>query len=198
MLVIALTGGIGCGKSAVSSYLKSLNVPIIDADQLAHQLVEPGSPILREIQAVFGNEIVDTNGVLDRSALREVVFNDPQRRKQLEGILHPPIRKAMEEWVSKQIAPYVVLAIPLLFETRQTSIADRVLVVDCNEFIQIERVLKRDQISMEQINQILSSQVDRQTRLLGADDVIENNGSLEELYKDTEKLHRKYLNLAGS
>lgn len=193
MLVIALTGGIGCGKSAVSAHLESLNVPIIDADHLAHQLVKPGAPALLEIQAAFGDELVDADGALDRAALRRIVFNDPSQRKRLEGILHPCIRKAMEEWIAQQRAPYVVLVIPLLFETGQADLADRVLVVDCEESLQIERVLQRDRLPREQIEQILASQVDRQTRLGGADDVIENNGSLEDLIKATEKLHCNYL-----
>ncbi|PUB84430.1 MAG: dephospho-CoA kinase [gamma proteobacterium symbiont of Ctena orbiculata] len=198
MLVIALTGGIGSGKSAVSSHLESLGVPVIDADQLAHQLVKPGSPALLEIQATFGEELVDGNGVLDRAALRKTVFDDPQQRRRLEGILHPRIREAMEEWLARQSAPYAVLVIPLLFETGQTSLSDRVLVVDCDESLQIERVLQRDEISREQIRQIMTSQVDRKTRLQGADDVIENNGSLKALIEATERLHRNYLKMANS
>ncbi|MEW8525773.1 MAG: dephospho-CoA kinase [Candidatus Thiodiazotropha endolucinida] len=197
MLVIALTGGIGSGKSAVSSHLESLGVPVIDADRLAHQLVKPGSPALLEIQATFGEELVDGNGVLDRAALRKTVFDDTQQRRRLEGILHPRIRKAMEEWLARQSAPYAVLVIPLLFEAGQVSLADRVLVVDCDESLQIERVLARDEISREQIRQIMASQVDRQSRLQGADDVIENNGSMEALIEATERLHNKYLKLAG-
>jgi dephospho-CoA kinase len=197
VLVIALTGGIGSGKSAVASHLESLNVPVIDADLLAHRLVKPGSPALLEIQTTFGDDLVDARGELDRAALRKIVFDDPQQRKRLEGILHPRIREAMEAWIARQNAPYVALVIPLLFETKQTDLADRVLVVDCEESIQIERVLQRDQLSREQIQQIMASQVDRQTRLRGADDVIENNGSLEELIEATEKLHQDYLKMAG-
>ncbi|MEW8126220.1 MAG: dephospho-CoA kinase [Candidatus Thiodiazotropha endolucinida] len=198
MLVIALTGGIGSGKSAVASHLESLGVPVIDADQLAHQLVKPGSPALLEIQAAFGDDLVDANGALDRSALRKIVFDNPQQRKRLEGILHPRIREAMKSWLANQSAPYAVLVIPLLFETGQMSLADRVLVVDCDESLQIDRVRARDEISREQIRQIIASQVDRQTRLLGADDVIENNGSLEALIEATEGLHRNYLKMANS
>jgi dephospho-CoA kinase len=197
MLVIALTGGIGSGKSAVASHLESLNVPVIDADLLAHQLVKPGSPALLEIQATFGDELVDANGALNRPALRKIVFDNPQQRKRLEGILHPRIRGAMEAWIAQQTAPYVVLVIPLLFETDQMSLADRVLVVDCDESTQIERVLERDQLAREQIQQIIASQVDRQTRLQGADDVIENNGSLEDLIEATERLHNDYLKMAS-
>jgi dephospho-CoA kinase len=198
VLVIALTGGIGSGKSAVASHLETLNVPVIDADLLAHQLVKPGSPALLEIQTTFGDDLVDANGTLNRSALRKIVFDDPGQRKRLEGILHPRIREAMQSWIAQQNAPYVLLVIPLLFETRQTDLAGRVLVVDCDESLQIERVLQRDQLSREQIRQIMASQVDRQTRLRGADDVIENNGSLEALIQTTERLHNDYLKMASN
>ncbi|MCU7892028.1 MAG: dephospho-CoA kinase [Candidatus Thiodiazotropha sp. (ex Ustalcina ferruginea)] len=196
MLVIALTGGIGSGKSAVSRHFESLGVPVLDADLLAHQLVKPGLPALLEIQAIFGDHMVDAQGRLNRASLRDIVFGDLQQRHRLEGILHPRIRQAMEEWLEHQSTPYVVLGIPLLFETGQTTLADRVLVVDCDESLQIERVAKRDQLSTAQIAQIMASQVDRQTRLNGADDVIENNGSLETLIDATERLHQYYLKLA--
>ncbi|MES9925592.1 MAG: dephospho-CoA kinase [Candidatus Thiodiazotropha endolucinida] len=197
MMVIALTGGIGSGKSAVSSHLESLNVPVIDADQLAHQLVKPGSPALLEIETAFGDNLVDSNGILDRAALRNIVFNDSSQRKRLEGILHPRIREAMEAWIARQSAPYVVLVIPLLFETDQESLADRTLVVDCDESIQIERVLKRDQLTRKQIQQIMANQIDRQTRLQRADDVIKNSSSLDDLIKATEELHSKYKDIAS-
>ncbi|MCU7815955.1 MAG: dephospho-CoA kinase [Candidatus Thiodiazotropha sp. (ex Lucinoma kastoroae)] len=197
MLVIALTGGIGSGKSAVSRHFESLGVPVLDADLLAHQLVKPGFPALLEIQAVFGDQMVDAQGRLNRAALRAIVFGDPQQRHRLEAILHPRIRQTMEAWLEHQSAPYVVLVIPLLFETGQTTLADRVLVVDCDESLQIERVAKRDRLSTAQIAQIIASQVDRQTRLRGADDVIENNGTLDTLIEATERLHQTYLKLAG-
>jgi dephospho-CoA kinase len=196
VLAVALTGGIGSGKSAVSGHFESLGVPVIDADVLAHQLVKPGSPALQEIQTLFGDEMVDPQGNLNRAALREVVFNDPAQRKRLEGILHPRIRQAMESWLKQQNAPYAVLVIPLLFETGQQSIANRILVVDCDESHQYERVTNRDQLDKTQIDQILASQTDRHTRLQGADDVIENNGSLEALLEATERMHHNYLKLA--
>ncbi len=197
MLTVALTGGIGSGKSAVSRHLESLGVPVIDADRLAHQLVEPNAPALKEIQDVFGPQLVDSEGQLDRAALRQIVFDAPAQRRRLESILHPRIRQAMKEWLSRQSTPYAVLVIPLLFETGQADLADRVLVVDCSESRQIERVSRRDGLPAEQISQILSAQVDRQTRLDGADDVIENNGSLEQLLTATEAMHRRYLALAA-
>lgn len=196
MLTIALTGGIGSGKSAVSRHLESLGVPVIDADTLAHRMVEPGSPVLQEIQATFGTHLVDAEGRLDRAALRRIVFDRPEQRKRLEAILHPRIRAAMQDWSSAQTAPYAVLVIPLLFETGMDDLADRVLVVDCDESLQIERVAGRDGHDEAEIRRIIAAQVDRQTRLRAADDVIENNGSLEELIERTERMHRQYLTLA--
>ena len=195
---MALTGGIGCGKSAVSSHFESLGVPVIDADLLAHQMVRPGAPALLEIQRTFGDDLVDADGALNRGALREIVFNDPSQRKRLEAILHPPILQAMESWLQQQTYPYAILVIPLLFETGQVFIADRVLVVDCEESLQYERVAKRDNLDRGQIERILASQVDRQTRLDGADDVIENNRGLTELIEATEQMHRSYLALSDS
>ena len=197
MLTIALTGGIGSGKSAVSRHLESLGVPVIDADTLAHRLVEPGAPALQEIEAAFGTQLVDSEGRLDRAALRKIVFDHPVQRKRLEAILHPRIRTAMQQWLAAQTAPYAVLVIPLLFETGQNDLADRVLVVDCEETLQIARVAGRDGHDEAQIRQILATQVDRERRLAGADDVIENNGSLEALLTATEAMHQRYLELAS-
>ena len=197
MLVVALTGGIGSGKSAVSHHLETLGVPVIDADRLAHRMVEPGSPALGEIQEAFGKHLVDAEGRLDRAALREMVFDNAIQRQRLEAILHPRIRQAMNDWLGQQTAPYAVLVIPLLFETGQLDLADRVLVIDCEESLQIARVSARDTLGEEQIRQILAAQVDRETRLNGADDVIDNNGSLTQLVEATEQMHRHYLMLAS-
>ncbi|MCG7995325.1 MAG: dephospho-CoA kinase [Candidatus Thiodiazotropha taylori] len=198
MLTVALTGGIGSGKSAVSNHFETLGVPVIDADRLAHQMVQPGSPALSRIQETFGDHLIDPQGKLNRGALREIVFNDPSQRKRLESILHPPIREAMEDWVEQQTAAYVILVIPLLFETGQEDIAERILVVDCDESLQYQRVSERDNLDESQITQILASQVDRQTRLKGADDIIENNGDLAALTEATERLHQTYLTLSNS
>lgn len=198
MLVVALTGGIGSGKSAVSRHLESLGAPVIDADLLARRMVEPGAPALKEIQATFGDHLVDEEGRLDRAALRDIVFEHPEERARLEAILHPRIRQTMEDWLAQQKTPYAVLVIPLLFETGQKTLADRILVVDCEPELQIERVQARDDLTRAQIEQILTAQVDRKTRLQGADDIIENNGTLAELIAATEATHRRYLELAAS
>ncbi|MCU7829055.1 MAG: dephospho-CoA kinase [Candidatus Thiodiazotropha sp. (ex Myrtea sp. 'scaly one' KF741663)] len=193
MLVVALTGGIGSGKSAVSHHLESLGVPVIDADRLAHKMVEPNSPALEEIQSAFGHHLIDTQGRLDRATLREIVFDNPSERKRLEAILHPRIKKAMEDWLKVQSAPYAILVIPLLFETSQMTLADRVLLVDSDESLQIKRVSERDGLSREQITQILDAQVDRRTRLSGADDIIDNNGNLDDLIQATNRQHEFYM-----
>jgi dephospho-CoA kinase len=198
MLVVALTGGIGCGKSTVSRHLESFGIPVIDADVLAHRLVEPGTPALHEILETFGHHLSDEKGSLDRDALRNFIFNNPQQRKRLEAILHPRIREGMQAWISEQSAPYVVLVIPLLFETGQTDLADRVLVVDCDESKQMQRVAIRDDQSKTQIQQIIDAQVSRNTRLQGADDVLENNGDMETLLNSTRRIHQHYLKLASS
>jgi dephospho-CoA kinase len=197
MLVVALTGGIGSGKSVVSRHLESLGVPLIDADILARRLVEPGSPALEAILETFGRHLADAQGRLDRSALRDIVFNDAEKRRRLESILHPRIREAMEAWVAEQTAPYVVLVIPLLFETGQSYLADRILVIDCDESIQIQRAALRDNIPIERARQIMITQADRQTRLAGADDVIENNGDLKSLLEATEAMHQRFLKLTA-
>jgi dephospho-CoA kinase len=198
MLAVALTGGIGSGKSAVSRHLETLGVPVIDADLLARQMVEPGSSALQEIQTAFGDEVLDQTGGLNRQALRDIIFEHPDQRSRLEAILHPRIRQAMLEWLAQQKAPYAVLVVPLLFETGQNHLADRVLVVDCEPRQQIHRVRERDGLSLARIEQILEAQMDRQTRLQGADDIIENNGTLEELIAATEAVHQRYLELAAT
>jgi dephospho-CoA kinase len=197
MLVVALTGGIGSGKSAVSRHLQSLGAPVIDADILARRLVKPGTPALEAILETFGRHLVDAEGRLDRSALRDIVFNDEEKRRRLESIIHPRILDAMKAWITEQTAPYVVLVIPLLFETGQSYLAERILVIDCDESLQIQRTVLRDNISIERARQIIATQADRQTRLAGADDVIENNGDLKNLLQATEAIHKRYLKLAA-
>lgn len=196
MLIIGLTGGIGCGKSAVSEMFSDLGVPVLDADQVARDVVEPKSSALEEIRKRFGNQIIDHQGQLDRTQLREVVFSDPQAKADLEQILHPKIRQRMRQWVEQQTAPYVILVIPLLFETGQHKQMNRVLVVDAPESLQIERVCTRDNSSVESAQAIINSQISRQQRLKLADDVIENTGTLDHLRKQVTALHKKYLELS--
>lgn len=198
MLTIGLTGGIGSGKSTVSAEFERLGIPVIDADQLSRQLVEPEQPALQQIVRQFGEGILTANGELDRRALRDIIFRDKAARHQLESILHPAIREAMHQQLAELEAPYALLVIPLLLETgRQHYDIDRILVVDVPETLQLERVKRRDAVNDDEAAAILASQVDRQTRLAAADDIIHNDGDLTQLQQQIQQLHRRYLQLAG-
>jgi dephospho-CoA kinase len=196
MLVVGLTGGIGSGKSAVSRLFEDYGVPVIDADHVAREVVEPGSPALDEIVRQFGDDVLLHDGRLDRANLRHKIFNDQQARKKLETILHPRIRQRMRDRLQSIGAPYAIFVVPLLIETGQHQDVDRVLVVDCPEALQMERVKKRDSASASQITAIMASQVSREQRLAEADDIIENRGSLEELNASVSSLHQQYLELS--
>ena len=196
MLVVGLTGGIGSGKSAVAELFRALGVPVIDADEAARAVVAPGTPGLERIRARFGDRVISRDGRLDRRRLRDIVFRDPAARRELEGILHPLIRRHMRDRLAALDTPYAILAIPLLLETGQTGDVDRVLVVDCPEQLQIERVRSRDGIDAAQAHAILDAQAGREQRLQAADDIIDNSGPRERLAPQVEALHRKYLALS--
>jgi dephospho-CoA kinase len=197
MLVIGLTGGIGSGKSAVSRCFEHLGVPVIDADQVAREVVRPGEPALADIAATFGADLIRTDGSLDRGLLRERVFADPAARRRLEGILHPRIRARMREQLAvlPGDAPYAVFVIPLLFETGQRELVDRVLVVEAAEAVRIARVTQRDGVSEGQVRRILAAQCSADERATGADDLIRNEGSESALAAKISALHEKYLAL---
>ena len=171
----------------------SLGAEVIDTDLLSRELVVHGKPALDEIVNAFGSDILTTSGELDRKRLRERIFADPEARKRLEQILHPRIREAMLERASRSQAPYVVFVIPLLIETDQQALVDRVLVIDLPEDLQRQRVAARDALNDRQIDQILAAQVSREQRLVAADDVVLNDGGLADLHEQIEHLHRKYL-----
>ena len=196
MLVIGLTGGIGSGKTAVSDRFARCNVPIIDTDVLARELVEPGQPALTEITAAFGTDCVDEVGGLNRARLRERIFADVEGRKRLEAILHPRIRALARQRIAALTDAYCLLVIPLLVETGMTDLIDRVLVVDAPEAEQLRRVMVRDQIDEEQARRILAAQASREQRLALADEVIENSGDLVDLDRQVAALHQHYLTLA--
>ncbi len=198
MLKVGLTGGIGSGKSTVAERLAGLGAGVVDTDLIARELTEPGTPTLTLIAAAFGAEILLPDGTLDRSALRERVFRGREARDRLESILHPPIRDLMLERAAGLSAPYAVLVVPLLFETGQEALMDRVLVVDCPEQTQIERVKRRSQLPSPEIARILASQISRAQRLARADDVIDNSGEPAALEPQVERLHRSYLALAAA
>lgn len=189
---IGLTGGVACGKTRVSEYFAALGVPVLDADVVARQLAAPGLPAWKAIHERFGNEILLADGHLDRPELRRIIFADPASRQGLEAILHPRIRNEMENAAAALDAPYCILCIPLLVETRQWDWVDRVLVVDCEPVLQRERLARRDGLDNEQINSMLEAQCSPRERLRYADDVICNNCGLSELHRQTLALHRFY------
>jgi dephospho-CoA kinase len=196
-LRIGLTGGIASGKSTVSQRFVELGVPVIDADVAARAVVLPGTPGLEQILQRFGEGILTANGELDRRALRELIFNDPASRRDLDAILHPLIRAHMESQAAAALGPYLVMAIPLLVEGGSSrERIDRVLVVDVDEDKQLERVQARDGISMQQSRAILGSQASRAARLAAADDVLLNAGTVAELRQAVDRLHQEYLKLA--
>ncbi len=197
MLRVGLTGGIASGKSTVSAlFVERYGVPVVDADLVARQVVEPHSVTLKLIVQQFGKSILNSKGELDRQRLRELVFADDDRREQLEAILHPVIRKEMLQQATQLSVPYCLFAIPLLIETGQQDLVDIILVVDAPEDLQIERLMKRDHTSEQQARSILEAQLDRSARLAAADDVITNTGSIEDLTEQVDRLHKKYLNLS--
>ncbi len=194
MLKIGLTGGIGCGKSTVSKLFNSLyNIPIIDADIIARQLVEPGQKALSLIQQTFGNSIISKKGSLERKKLKEIIFSEVDKKQQLEEILHPLIYQQMQSEFDKQTSVYCIFCIPLLMETRMTAFVDRILVIDCPVEIQVERVRERDQLSTKRILSIIASQVSREYRLSHSDDIIDNDNSNNPLAEQVKKLHNQYI-----
>jgi dephospho-CoA kinase len=195
-LRIGLTGGIASGKSLVADLFAARGVPVIDTDAIAREIVEPGQPALAEIAREFGADVIGADGRLDRRRLRELVFRDDARRRALEGILHPRIRRIAGERSRAAGGPYHLVVVPLLAESPMRSEMDRILVVDCSEKTQLERLLRRDAESETQARRMIAAQASRDERLAIADDVIDNDGSLEETERQVEHLHRKYLALA--
>jgi dephospho-CoA kinase len=198
MLRIGLTGGIGCGKSTVCEIFHELEVPIIDTDSIARELVAPGTAALQKIAQLFGTQVLLEDGSLDRQQMRELVFANANKREQLEDILHPLIRQEMARQITLLNSPYVILAIPLLLEKGWQQQLDRVLVVDCSEVQQRQRAGERDGSAAQTIERIIASQIPRAARVAAADDLIDNSGSRESLQEQIEKLHRHYLALSAN
>jgi len=198
MLRIGLTGGIGSGKSSVAALLTTRGVPVIDTDEIAHRLTEPGRPEFDEIVRVFGQNILDPSHKIDRNKLRERVFGNSDERRQLEAILHPRIREVVREKLQELHAPYCVIVVPLLFESGFLDLVDRVLVADVSESAQVQRTAARSGLTEAEIRKIMATQVNRAQRLQRADDVIDNNGDRRHLQKEVERLHQWYLSLAAT
>jgi dephospho-CoA kinase len=193
-LVIGLTGGIASGKTTVANLFKQqFKIDIVDADIVAREVVEPGTPGLNAIIEHFGNDIVLDNQLLDRAKLRERIFSDPEEKEWLNQLLHPIIREKMLEDLQQVTSDYVLLVVPLLIENNLESLCDRVLVVDVDPNTQISRTMKRDNVSEEQARAILASQASRQQRLDIADDVVKNNPDDHDLLLQITDLHEKYL-----
>lgn len=197
MLVVGLTGGIGSGKSTVATLFAERHVPIIDTDIIAREVTQPGQAAFTSIVKHFGSAILLQDGKLNRQLLRETVFKEAKQRIWLENLLHPIIRKKMEQQIHETQAAYCLVIIPLLFEVEFYSIINRILVVDAPEDLQIARAVARDNASQAEIEAILKTQASRKDRLSRAHDVIINDGKLEDLAPQVERLHELYLKLSA-
>jgi len=193
---VGLTGGIASGKSTAAKFFGALGVPIIDTDQLARDVVEPGQPPLERLVERFGPGILTEDGHLDRPALRNIVFSDPMARADLEALTHPAIGAAVEAKSTELGGIYQILVLPLLVEKNLGSQLNRVLVVDCDEELQIRRLQNRDGSTLEQARAILNAQASRNSRLKAAHDVIKNEGDMSAVRDQVEQLHARYLELA--
>ena len=191
-----MTGGIGSGKTTVANGFKTLGVPVIDADQLARELVEPGQAALDEIIAVFGKDCISRDGQLNRAYIRQEIYSDAGLKYRLEAILHPKIRQRIRTLLADIHEPYCIVVIPLLLETQQTDLVDRILVVDTPEKEQLARVAARDSLSHNTIMAIMQTQADRGTRLQAADDIIVNNSDLASLTERILELHTQYMDIS--
>ena len=194
-MIVGLTGGIGSGKTAVSDLFQDLGITIVDADLASRVVVEKGREELNKIAEHFGEDILTSDGELDRAKLREVIFNSEEEKLWLESLLHPAIASQIQKELDSSRSPYTILVSPLLLETNQKNYCSTVLVVDVPVETQIERTSKRDNVSEEQIKSIIASQINRDSRLEQADEVILNDGSIESLESKVQELHKKFLSL---
>ncbi|WP_429096776.1 dephospho-CoA kinase [Aeromonas media] len=198
MYVVAITGGIGSGKTTIANQFAALGIEVVDADLIAREVVAPGTPALAAIVNHFGAEMLTEQGLLDRRALRERIFSDPAAKSWLNALLHPIIRSEMLRQCAAVSSPYCLLVVPLLVENRLTELADRVLLIDVDEATQIERTCRRDGVSREQAQAILASQASRSERLAMADDVLDNqSGTTETIRARILALHETYLAFAS-
>ena len=191
---IGLTGGIASGKTTVSDCFKKLGTQVIDADIISHEVTEPSGSAFEEILSEFGSEILDENGLINRKKMRAIIFNDPSQKKILEKIIHPKVRDEMFQRINKSDDHYLIVSVPLLVETGMHQIMDRNLLVDCSEDTQIERLMHRDKITLNEAKAILKNQASRSDRKKIADDLIvnENNVTLIELEDKVLELHKYY------
>lgn len=196
-LRVGLTGGIASGKSLVANMFAKLGAEIVDADQIAREVVSPGEPALSAIRDAFGAQVLNSRGELDRASLRKLVFADADKRRTLDALLHPLIRARLLARLGEVRRPYAIIAVPLLVETDFVALVDRVAVVDCPEPMQLERLMRRDAIPRTEAVAMIAAQADRATRLRAAHDVIDNSGDVEATRRQVALLHDRYLELAN-
>ncbi|OQK15743.1 dephospho-CoA kinase [Methyloprofundus sedimenti] len=196
MYKVGLTGGIGCGKSTVSDLFKQHAIPVIDADKIAHELVTPGQKALEQIKTDFGTHCINPDGSMNRSKLRDCIFQDAKKKRLLENIIHPLVYAEIDQQVSKLTTPYVIISVPLLIETGMQSLVDHILVIDCPMEMQVNRVKLRDKLSDSLITSIINSQVSRTERLAHADSIIYNTQDLSYLSQQVKTLHNQFLKQA--
>jgi len=194
-MIIGLTGGIGCGKSAAANFFQNEGITVIDADDLAREAIERNTPGFESIVNYFGSKIVDSDGLINRAHLRKEVFDDEEKKKVLESIIHPLVRDLMGKKITASNSPYSIIMVPLIFETNSMSNYNRILVIDCDPRLQLERAILRDNNSKEQIQKIIDSQCTREERISIANDIIPNNDSIKNLKTRTIAMHKFYLGL---
>ena len=194
-MIVGLTGGIGSGKSAAASFFKNEGINVIDADEVAKEVVEKDTPGFKKVVEYFGAEIIHADGSIDRAKLRKEVFESVEKREALESITHPLVQEKMSERILASQSPYSIIEVPLIFETKSMSSYDRVLVIDCESKLQLERAAIRDNNSSDFIQNIINSQCSREERLSIANDVISNNDSLKKLQIRSLAMHHFYLGL---
>ena len=196
-LKIGLTGGVASGKTTVSDFFKGLGISVIDADVISHEVTQPDGSAFEEIISSFGSNILDENGLIDRKKMRAIIFDDASKKEMLERIIHPKVREEMFDSMSKSNEHYLIVSVPLLVETGVNQMMDRTLVVDCSEETQIERLIHRDKITLDEAKSILRNQTSRSNRLKAADDLIvnEKNVTLNELENEVLELNERYSKL---
>ena len=195
-MIVGLTGGIGSGKSAAANFFQNEGITVIDADGLSKEVIEEGTPGFANVVDYFGSKIINSDGSINRAHLRKEVFDDDNKKKLLESIIHPLVRDLMVKKIAASKSPYSIIMVPLIFETNSMSNYNRILVIDCDPKLQLERAMLRDNNSKEQIQKIMDSQCSREERISIANDIIPNNDSLENLKIRSIAMHKFYLGLS--
>ena len=195
-MIVGLTGGIGSGKSAAANFFQNEGITVIDADDLSREVIEQNTPGFEKIVDCFGSAIIDSDGSINRAFLRQEVFDDEKKKKLLESIIHPLVRDLMIQKIAASQSPYSIIMVPLIFETNSMNNYNRILVIDCDPIVQLERAMLRDKNSKIQIQKIIDSQCSREERISIANDVIPNNDSLENLKIRSIAMHKFYLGLS--